>query len=177
MIGSLGHSGEWRNGRRAGFRCQCPSGRGGSSPPSPTTSGSTNCRHRGHELERVRDLCVWGLSLDCREIDGPRGCARRSPERLQYPRRPSVPPCSNARSSGADCWDASWITSARRHRDPTTKSPTFEVRYTAGTCSHLTCGTFRLSTTDGGHRFKAKSVSSALFRVLCRRCPLPCRWG
>ncbi len=29
-------SGEWRNGRRAGFRCQCPSGRGGSSPPSPT---------------------------------------------------------------------------------------------------------------------------------------------
>ena len=30
------HSGEWRNGRRAGFRCQCPSGRGGSSPPSPT---------------------------------------------------------------------------------------------------------------------------------------------
>ena len=29
-------TGEWRNGRRAGFRCQCPSGRGGSSPPSPT---------------------------------------------------------------------------------------------------------------------------------------------
>src|ERR1700740_1826325 len=28
--------GECRNGRRAGFRCQCPSGRGGSSPPSPT---------------------------------------------------------------------------------------------------------------------------------------------
>src|ERR1700757_1505827 len=28
--------GEWGDGRRAGFRCQCPSGRGGSSPPSPT---------------------------------------------------------------------------------------------------------------------------------------------
>ena len=53
--------GEWRNGRRAGFRCQCPSGRGGSSPPSPTMSGSMNCRHKGHELEMVRDLCVcWG---------------------------------------------------------------------------------------------------------------------
>ena len=36
MIGSPGCWGEWRNGRRAGFRCQCPSGRGGSSPPSPT---------------------------------------------------------------------------------------------------------------------------------------------
>ena len=29
---------EWRNGRRAGFRCQCPYGRGGSSPPSRTAS-------------------------------------------------------------------------------------------------------------------------------------------
>src|SRR5690606_27268474 len=29
---------EWRNGRRAGFRCQCPYGRGGSSPPSRTRS-------------------------------------------------------------------------------------------------------------------------------------------
>ena len=36
VIGSPGCWGEWRNGRRAGFRCQCPSGRGGSSPPSPT---------------------------------------------------------------------------------------------------------------------------------------------
>ena len=27
---------EWRNGRRAGFRCQCPKGRGGSNPPSRT---------------------------------------------------------------------------------------------------------------------------------------------
>ena len=38
LVGSLQlpHSGEWRNGRRAGFRCQCSKGRGGSSPPSPT---------------------------------------------------------------------------------------------------------------------------------------------
>ena len=36
VIRSASLSGEWRNGRRAGFRCQCPSGRGGSSPPSPT---------------------------------------------------------------------------------------------------------------------------------------------
>ncbi len=36
VILSRSRSGEWRNGRRAGFRCQCPSGRGGSSPPSPT---------------------------------------------------------------------------------------------------------------------------------------------
>jgi hypothetical protein len=28
---------EWRNGRRASFRCWCPKGRGGSSPPSRTT--------------------------------------------------------------------------------------------------------------------------------------------
>ncbi len=27
---------EWRNGRRASFRCWCPQGRGGSSPPSRT---------------------------------------------------------------------------------------------------------------------------------------------
>jgi hypothetical protein len=38
VILSPSRSGEWRNGRRAGFRCQCPSGRGGSSPPSPTIS-------------------------------------------------------------------------------------------------------------------------------------------
>ena len=30
------HLREWRNGRRASFRCWCPKGRGGSSPPSRT---------------------------------------------------------------------------------------------------------------------------------------------
>ena len=49
-------TGEWRNGRRAGFRCQCPSGRGGSSPPSPTVSGSRTARTGGHKPERVCDL-------------------------------------------------------------------------------------------------------------------------
>lgn len=57
--------GEWRNGRRAGFRCQCPSGRGGSSPPSPTLSGST----KGHGLERGRDLRAFRGSAA-------RACAR-----------------------------------------------------------------------------------------------------
>ena len=31
------HTRKWRNGRRAGFRCQCPQGRGGSNPPLRTT--------------------------------------------------------------------------------------------------------------------------------------------
>ena len=31
-LGSQGPMRAWRNGRRAGFRCQCPQGRGGSSP-------------------------------------------------------------------------------------------------------------------------------------------------
>ena len=42
--GCIGHTGtahasvtrKWRNGRRAGFRCQCPKGRGGSNPPLRT---------------------------------------------------------------------------------------------------------------------------------------------
>ena len=32
---------EWRNGRRAGFRCQCPLGRGGSTPLSRTMAIDT----------------------------------------------------------------------------------------------------------------------------------------
>ena len=49
-------TGEWRNGRRAGFRCQCPSGRGGSSPPSPTTSSSAQCGTSGQVAEMRSDL-------------------------------------------------------------------------------------------------------------------------
>ena len=49
-------TGEWRNGRRAGFRCQCPSGRGGSSPPSPTTSSSARCGTSGQVAEMRSDL-------------------------------------------------------------------------------------------------------------------------
>jgi hypothetical protein len=37
---------EWRNGRRAGFRCQCPQGRGGSNPPSRTTVVSQDIGNR-----------------------------------------------------------------------------------------------------------------------------------
>ena len=36
-LSSAVHLREWRNGRRASFRCWCPKGRGGSSPPSRTT--------------------------------------------------------------------------------------------------------------------------------------------
>lgn len=54
-------TGEWRNGRRAGFRCQCPSGRGGSSPPSPTTSGSA------HSGTQVR-LQIRGLTFVLRSV-------------------------------------------------------------------------------------------------------------
>lgn len=80
VIRLRGHSGEWRNGRRAGFRCQCPSGRGGSSPPSPTMSGSTNCDYKGHELERGRDLCVWWDSrLAAGQIDRCGSWSRKSP--------------------------------------------------------------------------------------------------
>jgi hypothetical protein len=36
VTGPSGSMRGWRNGRRAGFRCQCPQGRGGSNPPSRT---------------------------------------------------------------------------------------------------------------------------------------------
>src|SRR4051812_49799549 len=51
VIGSPGCWGEWRNGRRAGFRCQCPSGRGGSSPPSPTKPDEASHRLRVTRLD------------------------------------------------------------------------------------------------------------------------------
>jgi hypothetical protein len=88
-------SGEWRNGRRAGFRCQCPSGRGGSSPPSPTT-------RRGHELTRVGGLVfccrLSGRSLNeaqnevqCgarkRVVDGLSGRGGRGDLRVHHPWR------------------------------------------------------------------------------------------
>lgn len=49
--------GEWRNGRRAGFRCQCPQGRGGSTPLSPTIKNPTyfggffDCLHNVEESD------------------------------------------------------------------------------------------------------------------------------
>lgn len=57
-------TGEWRNGRRAGFRCQCPSGRGGSSPPSPTESSSAQSGTNGQVAEMQPDRCVCGENAD-----------------------------------------------------------------------------------------------------------------
>ena len=58
-------TGEWRNGRRAGFRCQCPSGRGGSSPPSPTRVELLLCNLCN--LARIvrGSACFESLSAKC----------------------------------------------------------------------------------------------------------------
>lgn len=54
VVWSIGcFPGEWRNGRRAGFRCQCPSGRGVQVPFAHTERFD-----EGHGLERGRDLSV-----------------------------------------------------------------------------------------------------------------------
>ena len=62
LLGCDLHSGEWRNGRRAGFRCQYSKGCGGSSPPSPTSQREIT-RVQGQELvgidpAKLSDL--WG---------------------------------------------------------------------------------------------------------------------
>src|SRR5690606_39571008 len=41
-------------GRRAGFRCQCPKGRGGSSPPSPTRLVGSPVTDRGSQGDQRR---------------------------------------------------------------------------------------------------------------------------
>jgi hypothetical protein len=66
VVWSIGcFPGEWRNGRRAGFRCQCPSGRGGSSPPSPTPSPTESVGER-----RGRDAGGAGRPDDrSRQVD------------------------------------------------------------------------------------------------------------
>ncbi len=96
-------SGEWRNGRRAGFRCQCPSGRGGSSPPpSPTESSSTNCDGRGHELERGRDLVLVCMVDACSILK--RDLAKSWPCRREASRsRPNMG--TRARSRGTHLRD------------------------------------------------------------------------
>ena len=45
--------GEWRNGRRAGFRCQWAQARGGSTPLSPTEGCSAFWAPRVHESPRA----------------------------------------------------------------------------------------------------------------------------
>src|SRR6478736_7824574 len=48
---------EWRNGRRAGFRCQCPKGRGRSNPPSRTQTKEPRSSDRGSFLSPARRRC------------------------------------------------------------------------------------------------------------------------
>ena len=55
LVRSQTYSREWRNGRRAGFRCQCSQGRGGSSPPSRTSDfGSLYQMDSFEVIENVR---------------------------------------------------------------------------------------------------------------------------
>ena len=76
VVWSIGcFPGEWRNGRRAGFRCQCPSGRGGSSPPSPTFLHFCEQRDQRPRTERVRGLCVWRLVAEMPSVAAPRPAA------------------------------------------------------------------------------------------------------
>lgn len=63
VILSPSRSGEWRNGRRAGFRCQCPSGRGGSSPPSPTA-----VVRESRSPESISGLRLFSLFRDVDEL-------------------------------------------------------------------------------------------------------------
>src|SRR5262249_6058636 len=45
-------------GRRAGFRCLCPQGRGGSSPPSPTPARSRGADVVLGAIDQVRDMRI-----------------------------------------------------------------------------------------------------------------------
>ncbi len=51
-----GSTREWRNGRRAVFRWQCPYGRGGSNPPSRTRGWSTN---QPKKLDETPGQVIW----------------------------------------------------------------------------------------------------------------------
>ena len=79
------YSGEWRNGRRAGFRCQCPSGRGGSSPPSPTAG-----QHPGPSIRRpgvlsyMRAFPAGAGALDPRLWHPSQGRPKRGIQMVQH---------------------------------------------------------------------------------------------
>jgi hypothetical protein len=64
---------EWRNGRRAGFRFQCPQGRGGSTPPSRT---KVHRRKLGAEVMQIGGDRVYGH----RQVRF-RGCPQRTAAR------------------------------------------------------------------------------------------------
>jgi hypothetical protein len=93
---------EWRNGRRAGFRCQYPKGCGGSNPPSRT-----------HTKKEPRSLDRGSFRLIRRLTDRVIGLIRRGPgpgalegRRSTYARSAPSPvisasrPMLNARSEG-----------------------------------------------------------------------------
>ncbi len=84
---------EWRNGRRAGFRCQCPKGRGGSNPPSRT--------------RRRRAPSSWTGPLRCRGPSSSRWAwiGDGSPSRLAARPRAAVGGGTSLRSvrNGARC--------------------------------------------------------------------------
>ena len=63
------HLREWRNGRRASFRCWCPKGRGGSSPPSRTTQ-------RAAARQNAADQVATGVDLidELDVVDGVENC-------------------------------------------------------------------------------------------------------
>ena len=62
-LSSAVHLREWRNGRRASFRCWCPKGRGGSSPPSRTTQRAAAPINAAEYAETGVDL------MDVNDID------------------------------------------------------------------------------------------------------------
>lgn len=94
---------EWRNGRRAGFRCQYPKGCGGSNPPSrtvrpPVIRGSFSL-NAGWLLivdilgEHTLQILFPGFAsalhrLTCQVVSPPVGAARRP--RKPHGHRPSV---------------------------------------------------------------------------------------
>ena len=71
-LGSQGPLRAWRNGRRAGFRCQCPQGRGGSTPLARTDEPQLTRRYT--ESAGVSSLC----GPRRRHVGGMGGDSRRS---------------------------------------------------------------------------------------------------
>ncbi len=80
---------EWRNGRRAGFRCQCPKGRGGSNPPSRTQMwGIPHDPGRVARRESDRPAAVMSLGQDPGHLH--RAERRQRPETNRPPRASHV---------------------------------------------------------------------------------------
>ncbi len=81
---------EWRNGRRAGFRCQCPKGRGGSNPPSRTRDDDNARTLRGSGVVCMRDG-VASVGCPGLHAEGPLQKASSGHEhRLKTRQRPAI---------------------------------------------------------------------------------------